>query len=519
MNRSGISPLLSIIGALFIAFVLHLGWKAYAVANTPYNTPPPPSDALAWGQTPLPRTSQPVAPQTTDVLRRELEDEERKLKFDHDELTSWQKHLEDRSKEVDDRSHQLEQLISQMIIGNAAYTFLIGVLALFGLKAAEGQAERLLNKFNENAKTDLDKFREEAEKERAVRTQEIGEFKAAAKTELEKQRVDAEKDRAAGNEKIEKLKLRLENDIPNLYGMQRALNDLLERIRQDIDLSELWTQKDSYKKLERKPKKGQQLLLAEMTIASLDYFTFDFSEKQGETVPAQHEVAAEIFAHLAYFYSARARVDPAKYDQSDLVRALIYINRALQLDPNNDSFYSQRGGLVLINVKKEGDQVTQHQLKAAERDLCKCLELNSRNARGLYNLAWIYDELGDFDYAINRLTQLIGLGEELPVGERAPLMISAALMISAYINRACAISKRGLEQMTPGSSERDKIVADCKNACVEAEKAEAKDAIDFCIDSLERERGSGGELQEVAGEIQPMIEELKMIKQRRSQNI
>jgi hypothetical protein len=81
-----------------------------------------------------------------------------------------------------------------------------------------------------------------------------------------------------------------------------------------VDTSQMWTFVDAYNSMSEE--KRQKLVLAEMTVAAFDYFRLDSSDMR--------KVAAQIFADLSNFYSARARVDPSKHNPSDMHRARIY---------------------------------------------------------------------------------------------------------------------------------------------------------------------------------------------------
>jgi tetratricopeptide (TPR) repeat protein len=475
MRRSKLSAFLSLTGGLYVLFALSVCWMAYAKARVPLSVPSRNvQEPIASGVTPLTRAPppntarQPTVPQTTDALQRDLEEQAAKLELDRKELELQQQDLENRSKEIDKRADDLEHLISEMTIGSSGYTLLLGLFAFFGLKGAASEADRYLATLKDQvatAKKDLDKARDEAKEERAVRKQEFEEFKRE-----------------------------IRDDIPSLYGMQRALNILLDRIRHQVDMTQMWTLSDAYTNMSEE--KRQTLVLAEMTVAALDYFLFDASD-------VQSKVVAQIFADLANFYSARARVNPSRYDPSDMRRALIYIDRAIKMDSTNARILAQRSGFVLTNITKRGDRATADQLDEAEHDLGECLRLNPSDVRGLYNLAWIADERAKFAEAVDFLTQIIVQRETLPQIERG------RRMISVFLNRACAQSKirAKVSDVTERQKMDGKILEDCKDMCKEAklynEKAYAKS-------SLARELGTEGDFSHMATmpEIQALIQEL-----------
>ncbi|MDX6459660.1 MAG: hypothetical protein QOE55_3357, partial [Acidobacteriaceae bacterium] len=395
------------------------------------------------------------------ALQHDLESQAAKLELDREKLETQQQFLENRAKEVDKRADDLEHLISEMTIGSGVYTLLLGLFAFFGLKGAASEADRYLATLKEQVETS----KKGAQEEGASRQQEFEEFKRA-----------------------------IRNDIPSLYGMQRALGLLLDRIRRQVDLSLVWTRSDPYNNMSEEQR--QTIILAEMTVAAFDYFRLDSSDME-------RGAAAQIFADLANFYSARARVNPNKYNPSDMRRALIYLDRAHQMDRTNARILAQRGGFILSDTANQGASVTQDQLDAAEHDLRECLRIDPSNVRALYNLAWIADERSKFPEAVDLLTQVIDRRDTLPQVERG------RRMIAAFINRACARSK--ISATVSGATERQKmdeqVFEDCKKA---VEEADLYNERPYAKQSLERELLITGELHHMATmtEMQTLLQSL-----------
>ena len=184
------------------------------------------------------------------------------------------------------------------------------------------------------------------------------------------------------------------------------------------------------------------------------------------SVGSQKCIAAKIFANLATFYSARGRADKLKYDQGDLQRALIYIDRACDMDTGNYSHLALRAALILTTVGWEGDPVTRDNLDKAATDLNRSLEIEPNYAAALYNLAWVVDEQGNPGRAVNLLTKFINEREKLP------RVFRGQRLIAAYINRACARAK-GLakDPADPQGKRLAEILQDCCAACEEGRES------------------------------------------------
>lgn len=359
------------------------------------------------------------------------------LSLQEQKLTLWQKALEDRAKDIDQRSSDMEKLASEITIGSSVYTVLLGLFAAFGLKEAKDQATRALAEIQSKADAQF----------------------------------------AALEKKFSDFQQSVEQQIPNFYGMQKSLGDLLSRIRREIDLTEIWTSAKPYISLSEEQR--QRILLAELTVASFDYFRL-------ASAGSQKSIAAKIFANLATFYSARARLDKNKYNQGDLRRAMIYIDRACEMDTENYHHLAMRAGLILTSGDKEGAPVAAEDLEKAEADLRLSLEIKPDFADGLYNLAWVVDEQGDPERATELLTQFINEREKLPAHYRGKRLIAA------YINRACARAR--LLTKTP-SAGRDKLVAEVlEDCCAACEEGKLYSETEYFEKSLERNSSPGMEL-------------------------
>ncbi|MFT4113694.1 tetratricopeptide repeat protein [Silvibacterium sp.] len=397
----------------------------------------------AWEVGHPPRALPAPAPAATVIVeeRGDLPRLQADLDRQTKQLELEQKALDSRAQQIDKRADDLEHLITEMIVGNGLYTLLLGLLTAFGLNNARAEADRSLGSLEK----------------------QIAKFKADAELDLNKAREERREFRA---------------DIPSLFGMQQALNALLFRIRRKVDMSEVWTHSDPYLKMSEDQK--QELMLAEMTLAAFEYFSHEGSEAQCATV-------AEIMASFANFYSARARVDSGKYDMADMRRALIYIQRANDMDKSNARIFAQRAAFTLSNISKAGEPVSRTQIKEAERYLERCLELNPRDVRGLYNLAWIADELGKYDEAARLLKKVVIQRDKLPAVERG------RRMIKVFINRACANARLcpTIADRNKRKGMREEIYQDCRNVYDEAVKFRH---IDTATASLARELGPGGTL-------------------------
>jgi tetratricopeptide (TPR) repeat protein len=223
----------------------------------------------------------------------------------------------------------------------------------------------------------------------------------------------------------------------------------------------------------------QTVLLAELTVASFDYFRL-------ASAGSHKSIAAQIFADLANFYSARARVDEKNYNQADIRRALIYMDRACQMDTQNYRFLSQRAAMILTSGDKKDAPVSHEQLEKAEADLNQCLALKPKFASGLFNLAWVVDEQGNPGRATELLTQFIAERENLP------LLFRGKRLIAAYINRACARARFLTKNPSDEQNKLlEEVLEDCRAACKEGMLFSERS---YFEDSLERNTKEGAEL-------------------------
>jgi hypothetical protein len=170
--------------AAYMVFFVSVGFRVHAKAVSGKNLPTWPGTSVALAE------SMPGTPVVTDQLRRQAAD----LTLQEQKLTLWQQALEVRAKDVDQRSNDLEKLVSEITIGSSVYTLLLGLFAAFGLKKARDQALRSLEEIKSSA----------ANQTTALKT-EFSDFQR-----------------------------QVEEQIPNLFGMQKSLGDLLNRIRREI---------------------------------------------------------------------------------------------------------------------------------------------------------------------------------------------------------------------------------------------------------------------------------------------
>jgi tetratricopeptide (TPR) repeat protein len=447
------SILLTITAVSYSIFVIGFCWMAYAEATAPHAAKGIQGQLVPSG---APQNTSPAS----DGAQHSLEAQAAKLDLDEKKLETQQQYLENRSKDIDKRADDLERLIAELTIGSSAYTLLLGLFAFFGLKGAASEADRYLA----TLKTEIETFKTKA-------AEDLGAARDITKAE-----------RKARNKEFADFRRAIEDDIPNFYGMQRALNTLLDRIRRAVTTSKIWTRGDSYNEMPEE--KRQKVILAEMTVAAFDYFRLDSSD-------VQRGVVAQIFSELGSFYSGRARRDASRYDPSDMHRARLYIDRAHEMSPTNSRILAQRAGFVLTNTPKEGDHPTAGQLDEAELDLRESLRLDPSNISGLYNLAWIADERSQFVEAVDYLTRAISQRDVLPATERGPRMIAA------WVNRACAQAKIRATVTDPAEQQTmdAKILGDCKEACSEGKLYQAES---YVKKSLEREFGASGELKYMA---------------------
>lgn len=378
-------------------------------------------------------------------------------------LDLQQEYLEKRAALFDMRADDLEHLIAEMTLGSSIYTFLLGLFAYFSLKNIKDDAkadlakiEGLLDGFKKNEFADFKKNLQDG-----------------ATRELEAARAEFESFRGE-----------VRNDIPELYGMARSLGVILDRIRRQVDLSRNWTLRRTYEDMTDEQR--QTMLVAEMTIAGFDYFGLPGSKRF-------RSVAAEIYLNLALFYAARSRLVDAngKFNQADMKRAMIYIDRACSTDAGNPHALSQRAALILVDLPKPGDAPTKEQLEDAETNLDQSLALKATDVRALYNLAYISRRTGKIPRAIELLTKIIDLRPTLEREDRG------RRVIDAFTNRAC-YRALALNPLPPDAAQQPaiqaagtEILADCKAACEEGKLYKLEG---YCREGFTREFAPTGEL-------------------------
>lgn len=443
--------LLPIFYVVFVLGISGLAWHA--------------SNAL---QTPAPTGSQipPTSPPATNPNQRE-EDELNRLKT---KLDLQQDYLEKRTVQIDKRSDDLEHLIVEMTVGSGIYTLLLGLFAYFSLKAIKADAHAdlanirdLLNDFKKNEFADFRK-----------------DLQASATREIEHARAE-----------FDSFRSEVRNDIPELYGMARSLGVILERIRRQVDLSRNWKSRATYDALLEEQR--QTILIAEMTVAGFDYFGLPASSRF-------RSVAGEIYLNLAAFYASRSRKTGAdkKFNQEDMKRAFLYIDRACSTDPDNPRSFYQRAALLLMDVIKEGDSPSKEQMDKAAADLDQSLAIDPAFTRSLYNMAWVLRRRNDLPRAIELLTKIIDARQTLKREDRGEGLINA------LVNRACYRALL-LGTLPPDAEKRADIqavaalvLADCEAAC---EEGKLYGAEAYCRTSLSREFGPKGDLFDVGSRL------------------
>ena len=450
VKRPDLLILLPVFYAVFAVGIFLIAWNSVHAQQKPAAPNPGPAAASS-------------ANAGTGQLDSKLDELMTKVQLQQD-------YLDKRAVQIDKRADDLERLIAEMTLGSSIYTILLGLFAYFSLKNIKDDAKSDLKKIEEL----LDDFKKN----------EFADFKS----DLQKQ-ASRELDRARAE--FEAFRGEVRNDIPELYGMARALGVILDRIRRQVDISRNWTLRDSYEAMTDGER--QTVLVAEMTIAGFDYFGLPASKQY-------RSVAAEIYLNLANFYAARSRsIGPdGKFNQADMKRALIYIARACTADSSNPHTLSQRAALRLVDVAKPGDSATKDQLEKAEADLSQSLAIKPTDIRALYNMAWIARRTDKLPRALELLTKIIDLKPTLEAEDRG------RRIIDAYTNRACyrAIS---LNPLPPNAATDVRIraaaaliISDCKAACEEGKSYNLKE---YCRKGFTREFQPKGEL----GAIRPLL--------------
>jgi tetratricopeptide (TPR) repeat protein len=437
--------------SIFVVAIFGFAWRAVDAAPAP---PKPPGTEAAAGK------AGPVQ-QGADLaaLKAQLDLDEQKLALEQD-------YLDKRATQLDKRADDLERLITEMTLGSSIYTFLLGLFAYFGLKTIKADAQADLTKIedllDDFKKNEFPNFKNEIE-ERTRRAVE------QAQTEFDSFRAE------------------VRNDIPEMYGMARSLGVILDRIRRQVDVSRNWTYREAYEAMTEEER--QTVLVAEMTVGGFDYFGLPSSKRY-------RTAAGEIYLNLANFYAARSRTVGAdgRYNQADMRRALIYIDRACSSDVKNPRVFSQRAAILLIDIPKPGDAPTKEQLESAAADLKECLKLKPTDARALYNQAWIARRQGKLPEAIEYLTKIIDQRQTLPPDDRG------RRIVDAFTNRACYRALL-LNPLPPDAarqpaikSEADGILMDCQGACDEAKLYKLHE---YCRKGFTREFAANGDLAAV----------------------
>lgn len=460
------TTLLSPIAWVLYAFLFFAIWvviRSYDVTHAKVSSPPQLST--------MPSPGKPSSGGDGSVaLDEKLEHEEEAIDQDRQKLELQQKYVESRAAEIDKRADDLGRLISQMTIVGTLYSFMVGVFAFFSLKAVRADADRELGKIT----SALDDFKKN----------EFAEFKIGLLEQSERLIGQSQKLIERSQAEFDIFKAEVRADIPDIYGMERSLGVILERVRRNVDMSANWTLRATYEGMDTAQR--QKVLLAEMTTASFDYFGLLASKRHSSAV-------GQIFLSLANFYAARSRVvdSQSRYNQDDMRRAMIYIDRACSVDPENGRNFSQRAAMLLVDVPRKDDKVSPDKLDLAETDLLKSLQLNAQDSRALYNLAWILRRQGKLEQAIDLLTKVIDGRNSIPAVDRG------RRMVDALTNRACY---RVLVVINvPGQGLRESgfekiarfVLADCHRAWKEAKK---HTQTDYCWEGFQREFGKNGEL-------------------------
>jgi tetratricopeptide (TPR) repeat protein len=398
-------------------------------------------------------------PTSDSGIEAKLSQQESQIQIAQEKLTLQQDYLEKRATD-------LERLISGMTLGTTLYSFILGLLAYLSLKAVRTEAEADLAKINGLLEDFKKREFEDFKKNLQARTQE-------------------EIDRA--REEFEGFKTEVRNDIPAMYGIERSLGVILDRILRQVDMSRNWTLIESYEAMTDEER--QTVLIAEMTVAGFDYFRFPESKRY-------RRAAAQVYIGLASFYAARSRITDVGglFNQVDMRRAFIYIDRACATDPRSPRAFSQRAAFLLIDVPKKGALLPKEHLDKAESDLNTCLSLGESDARALYNLAWVTRRRGNLPKAIALLTKILDARQTLAPEDRGHRVIDA------FTNRACyrALVLSPIPADAPNlpqyQTEASSILADCQAACEEAKVYKLQD---YCREGFAREFSSTGDLNPI----------------------
>ena len=107
-------------------------------------------------------------------------------------------------------------------------------------------------------------------------------------------------------------------------------------------------------------------------------------------------------------------------ETGDLVTALDYTNRSIELDPLDMSVYSQLGTIL--------NEMDDHQL--AEKCYTSALKLDAQDMHCIAGLAGTLIKLGKLDEAENELRKAKELG-----GEQHPLVLSLSALLDAFADK------------------------------------------------------------------------------------
>lgn len=100
----------------------------------------------------------------------------------------------------------------------------------------------------------------------------------------------------------------------------------------------------------------------------------------------------------AYFYFGRILLIQLNYNE-----AINYLNRAINLDYSNASYFSERG-FCYLNIE---------QLSSASNDFNRSIALDQSNGKAKYGLAYIYERNSDYPNAIYYYKQALLMGYDV----------------------------------------------------------------------------------------------------------
>jgi tetratricopeptide (TPR) repeat protein len=129
--------------------------------------------------------------------------------------------------------------------------------------------------------------------------------------------------------------------------------------------------------------------------------------------PAMGETAME------WFYKANDLSDGNIY--TDPIKAIEYLNNAIKLQPDDETYYYNRGVAY--------DNLGQYQ--SAIKDYNQAIRLRPDYAEAFYNMGIIYNEIGQYQHAVEDFNEAIRLQPN---------------DVEAYHGRGCAYDKLGQYQ-------------------------------------------------------------------------